>query len=48
MIDHIEIKKSSVVKIQVTEKGTNTSPIEVKTTSDVEVQMMEAPSVLTN
>jgi hypothetical protein len=37
MIDLIEIKKSSAVKIKVAEKGTNTSPVEVKTTSDVGV-----------
>jgi hypothetical protein len=48
MIDPIEIKKSSNVKIQVAEKGTNTNPVEVGTTSDVGVQMMEIPSILTN
>jgi hypothetical protein len=54
-----EASKPSDVKIQVVEKGTNTDPInittqegaksvEVRTTSDVEVQMVEIPSVLTN
>jgi hypothetical protein len=35
MIDPIKIKKSLAVKIQVAEKGTNTSPVEVRTMSDV-------------
>jgi hypothetical protein len=54
-----EASKSSDVKIQVVEKGTNTDPIhittqegaksvEVRTFLDVGVQTMEIPSVLTN
>jgi hypothetical protein len=54
-----EASKSLDVKIQDVEKGTNTNPIhritqkgaklvEVRTTLDVEVQMVEIPSVLTN
>jgi hypothetical protein len=48
MIDPIEIKKSSAVKIQVAEKGTNTNSIKEKTYLDVGIQTMEIPSVLTN
>jgi len=48
MNDPIEVKKSSTVKIHVAEEGTNTNLVEVGTTSDVEVQTMEVPSVLTN
>jgi hypothetical protein len=55
----MELEKSSDIKIQVMEKGTNTDPInittqedanpvEVRISSDVEVQTMENPSVLTN
>ena len=56
---HKEASKSSGVKIQLMEKGTNTNPIHItaqedanlvkeKTYRDVGVQMMETPSVLTN
>jgi hypothetical protein len=54
-----EASKSSEVKIQVVEKGTNTDPIHItakedaksveeKTYTDVGVQTMETPSILTN
>ena len=54
-----EASKSSGVKIQVVEKGTNTDPVDIttqkysnpvgeKTYKDVGVQMMEVTGVLTN
>jgi hypothetical protein len=59
MIDHVELEKSLDIKVQAMEKGTNTDPInitnkkdanpmEVRISSDVEVQTMENPSVSTN
>jgi hypothetical protein len=58
MTNPIELDKSFNVKIKVVEKGTNTDPIdittqkypnsvEVRISSDVEIQMMENPSILT-
>jgi len=44
----IEIKKSSTIQIQVAEKGTNTNLVQVRTTSNVGVQTLEIPRVLTN
>jgi hypothetical protein len=46
--DSIEIRKSSVVEIQVAEKGTNTNSVKEKTYLDVGIQTMEIPSVLNN